>query len=908
MTERMFIIDAMAFAFRSYFAIRTALTDSKGRPTNAIYGFARILLKLLREHTPSHLVVVFDAPGRTFREDLYADYKATRRETPQDLVDQFPRMHELVHALDIKLLCVPGVEADDVIGTLARQATEHGMEAVVVTGDKDMLQLINPHIRVFDPQKGDTGLWYGREEVIERFGVGPEHVVDALALIGDTADNVPGVRGIGDKTAKTLMEKFGSLEGLYEHIGELKGKQKERLEEDREQAFFSRELVTILTEVPIECSLDDCKRRELDPEKVIQMLNDFEFHTLLDELFPQGVPAGDEERLDYRCVLTEAELRQAVDEIRAAGLVAVDTETTGIDPMRAELVGISLSTKGQSGYYIPVAHVPDALVRFRDPDDLTTAELCSQLPLQRIIEVLGPVLADPAIGKVGHNIKYDLIMLERSGMALEGIVMDTMVASYLTDPSRLRHNLDEVSLQYLRRKLIPITDLIGKGSKAITFDQVPLDRACEYACEDADITWRLYGHFREQLRERALEELFREVEIPLIDVLARMEKAGITIDLEVFESLRKEIEVRLGGLVQEIIELAGESFTINSPKQLQQILFDKLKLKPLRKTKTGYSTDVDVLEELAREHPLPKKVLEYRMLEKLRGTYVEALPKLIHPRTGRIHTSFNQAVAATGRLSSSDPNLQNIPVRNEFGRRIREGFVPANEHYRLISADYSQIELRILAHLSGDAALKKAFEADEDIHRETAARVFGLSPAEVTTEMRYQAKAVNFGVVYGMSAFGLARNLGITNAEASRFIDAYFKLYPGVRAWLDDTLLQAREKGYVTTLLQRRRYLPELHSPDRNARGAAERMAINTPVQGSAADIIKIAMIRLDRALREFDATLLLQVHDELVVEARAEEADKVAGVMRTIMENAVRLEVPMRVDVGVGRHWAEIH
>jgi len=906
LAEKIFLIDAMAFAFRSYFAIRAALADAKGRPTNAVYGFTRILLKILREHEPSHLVVVFDAPGKTFRDEMYAEYKATRRETPPDLLEQFPMMHTLVEAMNISLLAVPGVEADDVMGTLAVQAAAAGLEAVLVTGDKDMLQLVGEKVKVFDPSKGDAGVWYGPEEVKERFGTGPAHVVDALALIGDTADNIPGVRGIGDKTARTLMQKYGNLETLYEHIEELKGKQKERLIEDRQQAFFSRELVTIKTDVPIETGLDDYQRREMDAETARAALTDLEFHTLVEELFP--APEENEAPCDYRLVLTEAELEQLVLEIRAAGSCALDTETTSTDPMRAALVGISLSVRSHSGHYIPVAHVPDALVCFEDPDDLSTARQLTPLPWERVREMLRPVLEDPEVGKVGHNIKYDLIVLERAGIHVQGVVMDTMVASYLTDPSKLRHNLDEVSLQYLRRKLIPISDLIGKGSKAITFDQVPVDRACQYACEDADIAWRLFELFAVQLRERALEALFSEVELPLIGVLVRMEQAGIAIDRKVFETLRVEIEARLGGLVDEIFELAGESFTINSPKQLQRILFEKLGLKPVRKTKTGYSTDVDVLERLAHEHPLPNKILEFRTLEKLRGTYVEALPKLVHPETGRIHTSFNQAVAATGRLSSSDPNLQNIPVRTAFGRRIRAGFVPGAPDQRLIAADYSQIELRILAHLSADQALKDAFARDADIHRETAARVFGVAPEAVSAEMRYQAKAVNFGVVYGISAFGLARNLGIGKLEAGRFIDAYFALYPGVRNWLDATLELAKEQGYVTTLLGRRRYLPELRSGDPNVRGAAERMAINTPVQGSAADIIKLAMIRLDNALRDLDAHLLLQVHDELVVECAAGLTEEVAGTLRGIMESAVPLDVALKVDVGIGNNWAEIH
>lgn len=908
MADTIYLIDAMAFAFRAYFAIRTALTDANGRPTNALYGFTRLLLKILREQEAQYVAVVFDAPGKTFRDEMYKEYKATRQETPADLKEQFPMMHRLVESLNLPLFVVPGVEADDVIGTLARQAEALGMEAVVVTPDKDMQQLVTEKIRVFDASKGDAGTWIGIPEVTERFGAGPQHVIDALALIGDTADNVPGVRGIGDKTAKTLIEKYGALENLYAHIDELKGKQKERLIEDREQAFFSRELVTIKTDVELDRGPRECVRKDFDREAVITAFTAFDFRGLLNELIPAG--GGEEaaeEALDYRLVLTEAQLNEAIAEMRASGLFALDTETTSTDPMQAQLVGISMSALSGRGYYIPVGHQPDAFIFQQDPDDLTSVVQLEALPRARVMELIAPLLADETVGKVGHNIKYDLLVLGRAGAPVAGVMMDTMVASYLTDPSRLRHNLDEVSLHYLRRKLIPISDLIGRGSKAITFDHVPVHRASHYACEDADMTWRLAAVFGEKLRERSLEELFKSIELPLIGVLARMEEAGIAIDPVVFDELRTEIEARLAELERAIFELAGEPFNINSPKQLQEILFVKLGLKPLRKTKTGNSTDVDVLEQLAGQHALPGLLLEFRTLEKLRGTYVDALPRLAHPETGRIHTSFNQAVAATGRLSSSDPNLQNIPVRTAYGKRIRGGFVAAPRH-KLISADYSQIELRILAHLSQDAALKEAFANDADIHRDTAARVFGVAADAVDAEMRRRAKAVNFGVVYGISAFGLARNLDISNSEAQHFIDQYFRTYPGVKAWLEGTVKLAHEQGYVTTLLNRRRYCPELKSTDVNTRRAAERAAINTPVQGSAADIIKLAMVRLDAALRGKPARMLLQVHDELVIEAEEAFAEEAAALTKKTMEEALPLDVLLRVDVGLGNNWAEIH
>ncbi len=907
MRDRLFLVDGMAYAFRAYYAIRAALTDTEGNPTNALYGFTRILLKLVREQEPSHLVVVFDAPGKTFRDEMFADYKGTRKETPHDLKSQFPMMHDMVRALNIPLLVIPGVEADDVIGTLALQAEAEGMDAIIVTGDKDLQQMVTEHIRVFDPSKGDKGQWYDAAEVRERFGVGPENVVDALALIGDAADNVPGVRGIGDKTAKKLLEKYTSLEGLYAHTDELKGKQKERIIEDKEQAFFSRELVKIKTDVPLEIGPHDCVRKDFEEADLATALTRFAFHSLLEELVPTNV-APEVTTCRYELVLDEAALGEMIARMEKSGSFAVDTETTSTDSMVAELVGISCCCDDEVAYYIPVAHTTESMTFMENPDDLTTYVQLSPIEAPRLKTLLRPLFANEAIGKVGHNIKYDMIVLERAGIPLAGITMDTMLASYLTDPSQLRHNLDEVSLQYLRRKLIPITDVIGKGSKAVTFNHVPIHAACTYAAEDADVTWQLHTIFRERLKDSELESLFSDVELPLAHVLARMEQAGIAVDLSVFNTLHTEIEVRLGELTTEIFTLAGEPFKINSPKQLQGILFDKLGLKPVRKTKTGYSTDERVLEQLTHDHPLPEKILEYRMLEKLRGTYVDALPRLIHPDTGKIHTSYNQAVAATGRLSSSDPNLQNIPIRNVFGKRIREAFIPSHPDFRLISADYSQIELRVLAHLSGDAHLIEAFQGDADIHTETAARVFGAARDDVTPDMRRRAKAVNFGVVYGISAFGLARNLGISNAEASRFIEGYFAQYPGIQTWLDSTMEQARKLGYVTTLLNRRRYVPDINSGNANVRRAGERVAINTPVQGSAADIIKLAMIKLDDALRDQKAQLLLQVHDELVVEAPEDAVDQVSKQMQEIMENIVTLNVPLKVDVGVGNNWAEIH
>ncbi len=904
MAKRIFLIDGTAFVYRSFFAIK-GLTGPQGQPTNAVFGFTRVMLKIMREMDPSHIAVVFDAPGKTFRNEMYPDYKATRPPTPKELIEQIPWVDKVVQALNIKMIRIPGVEADDVLGTLARKAKDEGFDAVIVTGDKDMFQLVSEGVSVFDPNRGDSGQYYKDKDVVEKMGVTPKQVIDFLALMGDSSDNIPGVPGIGKKTAAKLLEKYGSIEGVYENLDDLKGKQRQNIEENKDKAFLSRDLATIKTDVEVDTSIEECQTLDFDNSKLAELFEELGFRSLSEEFMEPQPP----EETDYQLVLDMDTLERVINEMRTAGTFAIDTETTSTDSMKANLVGISVSCKKGTGYYIPVAHTPEALMLREHPEDLFPQKVVEQLSKEDVLDAMRPLLADPAIAKVGQNIKYDINVLKRAGgINIAGIVMDTMVASYLTAPSLMRHNLDELSLQHLKRKTIPIASLIGKGSKAVTFDTVQVDKACEYACEDADITFRLAEVFQTLLRERDLENLFREVELPLIGVLARMETAGIAIQRAVFDSLLIEIESRIKELERDIFDLVGETFNINSPKQLQEILFDKMGLKPIRKTKTGYSTDVTVLEELSRVHVMPKMVLEYRTLEKLRGTYVEALPKLVNPETNRIHTSFNQAVAATGRLSSSDPNLQNIPVRTEIGRRIRQGFIPGEENLKLISADYSQIELRVLAHLSKDKHLVESFEQDADIHRDTAARVFNVDPQDVTVEMRREAKAVNFGVVYGISAFGLAKNLGISNSEASFFIEQYFNEFPGVKKWIDSTIEQARERGFVTTILNRRRYLPELNSPNTNIRRGAERIATNTPVQGSAADIIKVAMIRLDEALKNTEARLLLQVHDELLVETPQENANEIASQMRQIMENAIELDVQLKVDVGIGDNWDDIH
>ncbi|MCK5557651.1 MAG: DNA polymerase I [Candidatus Hydrogenedentes bacterium] len=892
----LYLMDGAAFAHRAFHAIKH-LTDREGKPTNAVFGFTKTLLKILREKRPDYMAVAFDTHAPTFRHEMYPEYKATRKKTPEELVAQMPVILEVADALGMRVVEKDGYEADDIIGTLARRAVDAGMDVMILTGDKDLLQLISPHITVHDPQ-GKNGP-HTMENMRERFGLSPEKVVDVMALWGDSSDNVPGVPGIGEKNAKQLISKYGSLTGLYENVAEIKGKKGQNLRENRDLAFLSRKLVSLDTDVPLDLDPQGCKLDDIDALKIIPIFKRLNFQSLLKEFV-----GSEEEELDYRVIQDRATLERLASDLRAAGSFTLDLETTSKIPMQADIVGISVSLRACTGFYVPTGHREEAL---QDTD----GKRYGQVPREEFISIVKPLLEDESVKKTGQNIKYDMVVLARHGITLRGADFDTMIASYLIDPTGGKHNLDDLALRYLDHKMIPISDLIGTGSKAITMERVPVDRVAHYSCEDADITWRLRELFEPMLEERALTKLFREVEVPLIPVLARMEVAGVKIDLTVFSHLSNRLNREIERVAEDVYEIAGERFNINSSKQLQKILFDKLGLTKLRKTKTGYSTDVAVLEQLSGEHPLPERLLEYRTLEKLRSTYVESLPKLINTSTGRIHTSFNQAVTATGRLSSSDPNLQNIPIRMELGKELRSGFIPGSDDLLFVSADYSQIELRTLAHLSGDENLTKAFRNGEDIHRATAARIFGVSSAdEVTPEMRRRAKVVNFGVIYGMGAFRLAREFGISMDEAKAFIEHYFGIYPRVRKYTEKTLAEAEDKGYVETILNRRRYMPELRGAKGADRQSAERAAINAPIQGSAADLIKVAMNRLDTFLSEnnMKTRLILQVHDELLLEAPLNEVEIVKQETKRIMENAYPLDVPLKVDIGVGRNWLESH
>ena len=888
--KTVYLIDGSAYIHRAYHAIQ-GLTSSQGLPTNAAFGFTRMLIKLLEERRPGYAAMCFDAPGPTFRHEIYAAYKANRPPMPADLAVQIPYIKQIVAAYRLPVVEMRGYEADDLIGTLCRRLEEEGWSTVMVTGDKDFIQLVSGRSSIWDPMK-DVHTDLAR--VRETMGVDPRQVIDVMGLSGDATDNIPGVPGIGPKTALELIREFGSLEGLYDHLGSLpRKKQQESLRSFRDQAFLSRRLATIRTDAPLDLEVEGLAVQTPDARALSDLFRTLEFRQLQQAL-PQ---TGERRKKDYRPILDAAALAEWVERLRAAGVFALDTETTSADPMRAQLVGLSFATEADRAVYIPCGH------RYLGAPQ--------QLERGFVLDRLRPILEDPAIRKIGQNIKYDWLVLARSGIRLQGVAFDTMLASYLLDPSKRAHNLDQIALDFLDHRTTRFEELVGKRKGAETFAEVPLEAAVPYACEDADITLMAYERLAPRLAEVGLTPLMETVEMPLVPVLLRMEMRGVAVDIDRMRALSKSFQHRLESIEAGIYALAGERFNINSSQQLGFILFEKFKLPVQKKTKkrTGYSTDVDVLTALAAHHELPALILKHRTLAKLKSTYADALIDLVHPDTGRIHTSYHQTVTATGRLSSSDPNLQNIPIRTEEGRDIRRAFVP-RPGWRLLSADYSQIELRILAHCSEDETLIRSFRRDEDIHTRTASEVFRVESDQVTPELRRQAKAINFGIIYGMSAFGLARQLDIGQKMAKAFIDSYFARYPGVKRFLDGTIETARRARRTSTLLGRIRLLPDITHSNPVIRQAAERTAINTPIQGSAADLIKVAMIRIDEVLaREgFQAAMLLTVHDELVFEAPPVEAEAVGRRVKEIMEGAWTLKVPLKVNVAVGSNWAEAH
>ena len=903
------LVDGSSYLYRAFFASQQAdLRTKDGRPTGAIRLVTSMMRSLLKAYPNSPIAVIFDAKGKTFRDEIYSEYKAQRPPMPDDLRSQVEPIHAIIKAMGIPLFVEEGVEADDVIGTLARQAEAADREVIISTGDKDMAQLVDERVTLINTMN-DTTL--DPAAVVEKFGVGPELIIDFLALMGDKVDNIPGVPGVGEKTALALLQGIGSIADLYQNLDKIaelgfRGSKTmaAKLEEHREMAELSYLLATIKTDVALSIDLGDICRPAPQPEVLAELFREYEFRTWVAELEQQGEqsvsiakPVQPAIERHYETLLERAQLEAWIEKLTSAGCFAVDTETTSLNYMEAQLVGVSFCCEAGKAAYLPLAH-----------DYVGAPE---QVDFDWALAQLKPLLESREILKVGQHLKYDMNVLARYNINLQGIASDTMLQSYVLNSTATRHDMDSLASYYLDESTTKFEELAGKGKKQLTFNQIEIEPASAYAAEDADITWRLYETLSSSLGELPeLKSLLSEIEVPLVPVLSRIERNGALIDPSMLAQQSVEIEARLKELEQEAYEVAGKPFNLSSPKQLQVILFEEQGIPVIKKTPKGApSTAEEVLQELALEYPLPKLIIEHRGLSKLKSTYTDKLPTMIDPGTKRLHTSYHQAVTATGRLSSTDPNLQNIPVRTPEGRRIRDAFI-APVGYKLVAADYSQIELRIMAHLSGDAGLVNAFAAGEDIHRATAAEVFKVTPLEVSEDQRRSAKAINFGLIYGMSAFGLAKQLGTGRKEAQTYIDHYFETYPGVRAYMDRTREKARETGYVETIFGRRLYLPEINARNPMSRQAAERTAINAPMQGTAADIIKRAMLAVDAWLLEskFDARMIMQVHDELVFEVAEAEVDAFSSKIHELMESAAELSVPLLVEVGVGENWEQAH
>ena len=870
---------------------------------SAIYGFARMLFKLIDEREPDCLAIAFDPPRRSFRFEMYKEYKANRAKMPEDLKSQIDEIKNMADVLGLKRLEHPDVEGDDIMGTIASRYSSPELSVYLVTGDKDAYQLLEDNVYIYAPRKGISEYEiYDKDTIKDKVGLSPAQITDYMALTGDTTDNIPGIRGIGEKTALKLITEYGTLDNLYKHAGELKGKQKELIMQDRDNAYLSKELVTIRRDADIEFDISKAGCSSIFSEEARNYFINMEMPGIVRDYFkdiPQTAEKQAENisnaRKNYTLVKTETEITAMLKEIYAAGEVSVDTETTSLFPMEANLAGLSFSIKEHEGWYVPL--ISKGLFNTDCFDS------------EKSLAMLKPLLEDPAVKKIGQNIKYDSIVLKQNGITLDGISFDTLIASYLLAPNERRHNMDDIAEKYLNYKTISFKELTGTGKNAVSVSEIPLDRLSDYAIEDADITYRLYKVFKPKLESESLSELFYNVEMKMVGVLAAMERRGVKIDIPYFASLRQENSAMLAETEKNIYAEAGASFNINSTKELSAVLFDKLGLKPQKKTKTGFSTDISVLELLKGHHNIIDHLIMYRTLSKLKGTYIDALPELINQNTGRIHTSYNQTVVATGRLSSSDPNLQNIPVKDELGKKIRKGFIP-EKGFTMLAADYSQIELRLAAHLSGDNNMRKAFTGGADIHNMTAASVFGVDISQVTQEMRRQAKIINFATIYGVSPYGLSQQAQIDMKEAAHFIKAYFETYPGFNDYINNTIEFARENGYVKTILGRKREIFEINSKTSFRREGAERIAINTPIQGSSADMIKLAMIRIHEEFKskKLRSKMIMQVHDELVFEIHDEEKDEAASLVKICMEHALELSVPIVVDLGWGKNWEEAH
>ena len=921
---KLFLIDAYALIYRSYYAfIKNPRINSKGVNTSAIFGFINTLEDVLKREQPTHIAVAFDPKGPTFRHEAFEQYKAQREETPEVIRQSVPVIKEVIQAYHIPILEVPYYEADDVIGTVAKQAAANGFEVYMMTPDKDYGQLVADHIYMYRPKFGGDYEVLGVSEVLEKYQLqSTEQVMDLLGLMGDTADNIPGCPGVGEKTAQKLLAEFGSIENLLANTDKLKGAQKKKVEENVEQIRFSKFLATIKTDVPITFDAELCKRVAPDEDRLVELYTELEFKTFINRLKGESsvVSSSKEPKaaVQYDLFATEPVVESEVssladittmphsyyladtaekqitlcEQLLREKSFAFDTETEGLDPLTAALVGMSFAIREQEAWYVPVP---------------ANREEATDIVLR-----LAPALQHPEIEKVGQNIKFDILALRKYGVRVKGPLFDTMIAHYLLNPE-LRHGMDYLAETYLKYKTVPIEDLIGpKGKKQASMRTVPIEQIKEYAAEDADVTLRLKHYFAPLLKQEDVETLFFEMEMPLIYVLAEMEATGVKLDTEALKQSSEVLSQQLIALEQSIYELADQTFNINSTKQVGEILFDKLKLdEKAKKTKTGgYSTSEEVLEKIRGKHPIVGKLLEYRGIKKLLSTYIDALPALIHPETGKIHTSFNQAVTATGRLSSTNPNLQNIPVRDELGREIRKAFIADDDDCIFFSADYSQIELRLMAHLSNDPHMVEAFCSGADIHAATAAKIYGIPVEEVTSDMRRKAKTANFGIIYGISVFGLAERLGIPRAESKELIDGYFQTYPRVKEYMEESIRVAKEKGYVETLFKRKRFLPDINSHNAVVRGYAERNAINAPIQGSAADIIKLAMIHIHQQFEaeHLKSRMILQVHDELNFNVRKEEFDRVKEIVLDCMEHVLQLRVPLIADCGEGKNWLEAH
>jgi DNA polymerase-1 len=900
--KKLVLVDGSSYLFRAYHARGVNLSSPDGRPTHVIYIVLNMLNKLIADEQPDLIAVIFDAKGKTFRNDIYPEYKANRPPMPDDLREQIEPLHEIIKARGLPLICVEGVEADDIIGTMSREATEQGYRVLISTGDKDMAQLVNPNVSLINTMNNQ---FMDEAGVVDKFKVPAERIIDYLALMGDASDNIPGVPKVGPKTAAKWIEEYGNLDGVIAHADDIGGKVGENLRESLHFLPMSYELATIKMDCDTGIDIDALQRVEPDRAALADYYREFGFTRWHDELMATRIDgsssvdsAADERpKADYHCVLEQAEFDDWLKRLRVAGEFAVDTETTSIDYMCAELVGISLCLQAGEACYIPLAHRYEAAPR--------------QLDKARVLAALKPILEDPAIAKIGQNIKYDAHVFISEGIRLRGIAHDTMLESYVLNSTASRHNMDALAKLYLDHDTIHYEDIAGKGAKQKTFDQIEIEPASEYAAEDADITLQLHQLLGARLSaDQRLNSVYRDIEMPLVDVLIDVEQNGVLIDPDVLKKQGKELDRQLQQIEQSIYALAGEVFNLGSPKQIQAILFEKLELPVRRKTTTGQaSTAEDVLAELAGEYEIAALLLEHRSLNKLMSTYIDKLPQQIDARTGRVHTSYQQAVASTGRLSSTSPNLQNIPIRTAEGRRIREAFVAPPRH-RILALDYSQIELRIMAHLSADQSLLDAFARGLDVHRATAAEVFGAELDQVSSDQRRAAKAINFGLIYGMSAFGLGKQLNIGRNEAQQYVDTYFERYPGVKRYMEETKQRARDQGFVETVFGRRLYLPDINARNANVRQYAERTAINAPMQGSAADIIKRAMIRVHGWLRDAqpDCKMIMQVHDELVFEVADDEVDECRDTIGGLMTSAAKLDVALEVDAGVGLTWNEAH